>query len=29
VVYPASMPGISSFKQADFALPEDYEPGSP
>jgi branched-chain amino acid transport system substrate-binding protein len=29
VVYPASMPGISSFKQADFALPLDYEPGSP
>ena len=29
VVYPATMPGISSFKQADFVLPEDYEPGSP
>jgi branched-chain amino acid transport system substrate-binding protein len=29
VVYPASMPGISSFKQADFVLPDDYEPGSP
>jgi len=29
VVYPASMPGISSFKQADFSLPPDYEPGSP
>jgi branched-chain amino acid transport system substrate-binding protein len=29
VVYPASMPGISSFKQQDFALPPDYEPGSP
>ncbi len=29
VVYPDSMPGISSFKQADFALPPDYEPGSP
>ena len=28
VVYPASMPGISSFKQADFSLPPDYEPGS-
>lgn len=28
VVYPASMPGISAFKQADFALPPDYEPGS-
>jgi branched-chain amino acid transport system substrate-binding protein len=29
VVYPASMPGISAFKQADFALPPDYQPGSP
>jgi branched-chain amino acid transport system substrate-binding protein len=29
VVYPESMPGISSFKQADFFLPMDYEPGSP
>ena len=29
VVYPDSMPGISSFKQADFSLPPDYEPGSP
>jgi branched-chain amino acid transport system substrate-binding protein len=29
VVYPDSMPGISSFKQADFALPPEYEPGSP
>jgi branched-chain amino acid transport system substrate-binding protein len=29
VVYPDSMPGISSFKQANFALPPDYEPGSP
>ncbi len=29
VVYPESMPGISSFKQADFALPPDYQPGSP
>jgi branched-chain amino acid transport system substrate-binding protein len=29
VVYPDSMPGISSFKQGDFVLPEDYEPGSP
>jgi branched-chain amino acid transport system substrate-binding protein len=28
-VYPDSMPGISSFKQKDFALPIDYEPGSP
>ena len=28
VVYPESMPGISLFKQADFALPQDYEPGS-
>jgi branched-chain amino acid transport system substrate-binding protein len=29
VVYPESMPGISDFKQQDFALPPDYEPGSP
>jgi hypothetical protein len=29
VVYPESMPGISSFKQADFSLPQEYEPGSP
>jgi ABC-type branched-subunit amino acid transport system substrate-binding protein len=29
VVYPDSMPGISSFKQANFVLPPDYEPGSP
>ena len=29
VVYPDSMPGISSFKQRDFVLPEGYEPGSP
>jgi branched-chain amino acid transport system substrate-binding protein len=29
VVYPATMPGISSFKQRDFVLPKDYEPGSP
>ena len=29
VVYPASMPGISSFKQSDFVLPSGYEPGSP
>jgi branched-chain amino acid transport system substrate-binding protein len=29
VVYPASMPGISDFKQADFALPPNYQPGSP
>jgi branched-chain amino acid transport system substrate-binding protein len=29
VVYPATMPGISSFKQGDFVLPADYEPGSP
>ncbi len=28
VVYPASMPGISSFKQGDFVLPPDYAPGS-
>jgi branched-chain amino acid transport system substrate-binding protein len=29
VVYPDTMPGISSFKQRDFVLPEDYESGSP
>ena len=29
VVYPSSMPGIDNFKQADFALPPDYQPGSP
>ena len=29
VVYPDNMPGIDSFKQRDFVLPEDYEPGSP
>ncbi|HEX9863301.1 MAG TPA: ABC transporter substrate-binding protein [Candidatus Bathyarchaeia archaeon] len=29
VVYPDTMPGISSFKQRDFDLPENYEPGSP
>ena len=29
VVYPASMPGITPFYQRDFALPTDYEPGSP
>ncbi|MGE5637156.1 MAG: ABC transporter substrate-binding protein [Chloroflexota bacterium] len=29
VVYPESMLGISSFKQAVFALPPDYQPGNP
>jgi branched-chain amino acid transport system substrate-binding protein len=29
VIYPDTMPGISSFKQADFVLPEEYAPGSP
>jgi branched-chain amino acid transport system substrate-binding protein len=29
VVYPDSMPGVSSFKQADFALPPSYQSGSP
>ena len=29
VVYPETMPGISSFKQRDFVLPEGYAPGSP
>jgi branched-chain amino acid transport system substrate-binding protein len=28
VVYPDSVPGLSTFKQQDFALPENYEPGS-
>ncbi len=28
VVYPDSLPGISSFKQSDFVLPPDYAPGS-
>ena len=29
VVYPDSMPGIASFSQGDFVLPDNYEPGSP
>ena len=29
IVYPDSAPGIDPLKQADFALPEGYEPGSP
>jgi branched-chain amino acid transport system substrate-binding protein len=29
VVYPESVPGISSFKQGNFVLPPDYAPGSP
>jgi branched-chain amino acid transport system substrate-binding protein len=29
IVYPATAPGVDSLKQADFVLPEDYEPGSP
>jgi len=29
VVYPASMPGIDSFKQSNFVLPPDYAPGNP
>ncbi len=28
VVYPDSMPGIDSFKQSDFVLPDNYQPGS-
>jgi len=28
VIYPATMPGIDSFKQSDFILPTDYEPGN-
>jgi len=29
VIYPAEMPGIGSFKQSDFILPDGYAPGSP
>jgi hypothetical protein len=29
IVYPDTAPGIDPFKQSDFVLPEDYEPGSP
>jgi branched-chain amino acid transport system substrate-binding protein len=29
IVYPDTAPGIDPLKQADFALPEGYEPGSP
>jgi branched-chain amino acid transport system substrate-binding protein len=29
VVYPDTMPGIGSFKQRDFVLPQEYEPGNP
>jgi branched-chain amino acid transport system substrate-binding protein len=29
IVYPATAEGVGSLKQADFVLPEDYEPGSP
>jgi branched-chain amino acid transport system substrate-binding protein len=28
IIWPASMPGISNFKQADFQLPSGYQPGS-
>jgi branched-chain amino acid transport system substrate-binding protein len=28
IIWPASMPGISNFKQADFVLPPGYQPGS-
>jgi branched-chain amino acid transport system substrate-binding protein len=28
IVYPATAPGIGELKQADFVLPEGYEPGS-
>jgi branched-chain amino acid transport system substrate-binding protein len=28
IIWPASVPGISNFKQADFTLPPDYQPGS-
>ncbi len=29
IVYPATAPGVGELKQADFVLPEGYEPGSP
>jgi branched-chain amino acid transport system substrate-binding protein len=29
VIYPDSLPGITTFKQSNFVLPDDYEPGSP
>jgi branched-chain amino acid transport system substrate-binding protein len=29
IVYPATAPGVDSLKQADFVLPQGYEPGSP
>jgi branched-chain amino acid transport system substrate-binding protein len=28
IIWPASVPGISDFKQADFVLPTGYQPGS-
>ena len=28
IVYPATAPGVGNLKQADFVLPEGYEPGS-
>ena len=28
IVYPATAPGVGTLKQADFVLPESYEPGS-
>ena len=28
IIWPASVPGISNFKQADFQLPPGYQPGS-
>ncbi len=29
IVYPATVPGIGTLKQADFVLPTGYQPGSP
>ena len=29
VVWPATAPGVGTIKQADFVLPDNYEPGSP
>lgn len=28
IVYPATAPGVATLKQADFVLPENYQPGS-
>jgi hypothetical protein len=28
IIWPATVPGVSNFKQADFQLPPGYQPGS-